>query len=42
VDKVLKVGDYRIAFIVAGVACLLAGALIFAAMKPPKAPEAAS
>jgi OFA family oxalate/formate antiporter-like MFS transporter len=41
VDKVFKMGDYRLAFIVAGIACLVAGALVAAAMKPPKAPEPA-
>lgn len=40
VEKTFTAGNYRMAFIVAGVACLLAGILIAAAMKPPKAPEA--
>ena len=41
-DKVLKVGDYRLAFVVAGIACLAACALVAAAMKAPRAPEQAA
>jgi OFA family oxalate/formate antiporter-like MFS transporter len=41
VEKVFKVGDYSTAFTVAGVACLAAGALVLAAMRPPRAKAAA-
>jgi OFA family oxalate/formate antiporter-like MFS transporter len=38
VEKSFTVGNYRPAFVVAGIACLVAGVLIAMAMKHPKAP----
>jgi OFA family oxalate/formate antiporter-like MFS transporter len=40
VEKMFAVGDYRPAFMVAGIACILA-AVVCVMFRPPKAPEAA-